>query len=151
MDFYRLPKDIVFLISQKALILKGKKLLILRNTADRLGKMVQWELPGGLLEVKESLLHGLKREVLEETNLRISQGSLFHAWDYVENPFQLGDGRIVHARILELAFYCHHPKGEIRLSEEHDAFLWATMTDLQHHSFAPNSQLAVQKYLRCAS
>src|SRR3990170_6667287 len=147
MDFYRLEKDFIFLISQKALILKGERLLILRNTAYRLGKTVQWELPGGLLKMKESLPQGLLREVAEETSLHVSIRSLFHTWDHLEYPFQPEDGRIVHARILELAFCCHHPKGEIHLSEEHDTFLWATKENLQHHSFSPNSQPAIQKYL----
>src|SRR3990170_1841169 len=102
MDFYRLEKDFIFLISQKALILKRERLLILRNTADRLGRNIQWELPGGLLEMEEPLHQGLLREVAEETHLTVSLGPLFHTWDYSEYPFKLNDGRVVHARILEL-------------------------------------------------
>jgi 8-oxo-dGTP diphosphatase len=83
MNYYDLDKTRAFLVSQKALIAEGDRLLVLKNTADRAGGKAQWEIPGGLLEMDEDLESGLKREINEETGIEIVVGKLVWVWALV--------------------------------------------------------------------
>ncbi len=48
---------------------QGRVLLVKRGNEPRKG---QWSIPGGLLELGESLIDGTRREVLEETGLAVT-------------------------------------------------------------------------------
>ena len=147
MDLYDIDGNKAFLVSLKAFIVEEGKLLVLKNTAEKWGGNSQWELPGGLLEIGEALEEGLIREVEEETGLEISIGTAVAAWDHWERDFEFADGRVVDARIVEIAFACQVVAGEMKLSDEHSQFKWASMEELEKLDFAPNSRDAVRAYL----
>jgi 8-oxo-dGTP pyrophosphatase MutT (NUDIX family) len=147
MDFYDIDSNKAFLVSLKAFIVEEGKLLVLKNTAEQWGGNSQWELPGGLLEIGEALEEGLIREVEEETGLDISVGSIVAACDRWEHDFEFADGRVVDARIVEIAFACQVVAGQMKLSDEHSQFKWASREELEKLDFAPNSRKAIKAYL----
>ena len=57
------------LVGVGAVIVEAERVLLVRRGAEPLKG--HWSLPGGLLEVGESLTEGVKREVLEETGLMV--------------------------------------------------------------------------------
>ena len=63
---YLLPKDkkIKWRPSASALVVKNEKILMIK--AKQHGK---WELPGGGIELGETIKEGLEREVYEETGI----------------------------------------------------------------------------------
>ena len=64
-----------------AVIIDGDRvLLVKRGTAPLKG---EWSLPGGVLEVGETLREGIVREVLEETGLRIEPLELAGVYDRI--------------------------------------------------------------------
>ncbi|NIN95175.1 MAG: NUDIX domain-containing protein [Anaerolineae bacterium] len=148
MDFYDIDSNKAFLVSLKAFIVEEGKLLVLENAAEKSGGSSQWELPGGLLEIGESLEEGLIREVQEETGFEISVGSIIAAWDHWEHDFEFAGGRVVDARIVEIAFTCQVVAGEVKLSDEHSQFKWASREELQKLDYAPNSREAIRAYLQ---
>ena len=125
MNLYKINKNTIFLISQKAVIENHGKFLILKSSFNN-----RWELPGGLLEVSENLNTGLKREVKEETNLTISVGKLICLYPHFHKNFKLFDGRKVRARILEIFYHCKLLSGIIKLSDEHAGYKWITKKEL---------------------
>jgi 8-oxo-dGTP diphosphatase len=58
----------------------GRTLLIRRGTEPLLG---QWSIPGGTLEVGESLQAGVARELLEETGLEVRVLDLIEVFDRI--------------------------------------------------------------------
>jgi ADP-ribose pyrophosphatase YjhB (NUDIX family) len=58
----------------------GRALLIKRGTEPLLG---QWSIPGGTLELGESLQHGVARELLEETGLEVQVLDMIEAFDRI--------------------------------------------------------------------
>lgn len=60
-----------------ALIVNNGKVLILKRI-DNTYEGGLWDLPGGSLKSGEDLLDGIKREVLEESGLRIDELELFY-------------------------------------------------------------------------
>jgi 8-oxo-dGTP diphosphatase len=62
------------------LIEDGRTLLIKRGTEPLLG---QWSIPGGTLELGESLQAGVAREMLEETGLEVKVLDMIEAFDRI--------------------------------------------------------------------
>ncbi|HPT08442.1 MAG TPA: NUDIX hydrolase [bacterium] len=60
-----------------SLIINNGKLLILKRIKDTYEGGL-WDLPGGTLEDGEDLSEGIKREVFEETGLKIKNPGLFY-------------------------------------------------------------------------
>lgn len=61
-------------------IVEGRALLIRRGSEPLRG---QWSIPGGTLELGESLEHGVVRELLEETGLQVRVLELIEVFDRV--------------------------------------------------------------------
>lgn len=72
-----------------------------------------WELPGGTLEPSETYESALKREVLEETGLRIEV--LRHTGDYVRTGFRPHVARV---------YLCRSEAGQLRSSGETPEVAW---------------------------
>src|ERR1700756_125677 len=58
----------------------GRTLLIKRGSEPLLG---QWSIPGGTLELGESLQEGVARELLEETGLKVKVLDMIEAFDRI--------------------------------------------------------------------
>jgi 8-oxo-dGTP diphosphatase len=61
-------------------IVDGRALLIRRGNEPLLG---EWSIPGGSLELGESLEHGVARELLEETGLEVRVIELIEVFDRI--------------------------------------------------------------------
>lgn len=77
-----------------------------------------WEPPGGVLEISESILDGLRREVLEETGLRIEPVALTGVYKNMD----LG--------VVALVFRCRQVSGQPVTNHEVDDFRLATRSEL---------------------
>jgi 8-oxo-dGTP diphosphatase len=70
----------------------GRALLIRRGSEPLLG---EWSIPGGTLELGETLEEGVARELLEETGLQVRVLELIEVFDriYVESTAGAGEAR----------------------------------------------------------
>ena len=69
-----------FPVSVKGVIIRGGKVILLRNERD------EWELPGGKLELSESPERCLAREIAEELRLEVVPESVLNPWIYTIVP-----------------------------------------------------------------
>ena len=67
----------------------GRALLIRRGTEPLLG---QWSIPGGTLELGETLEQGVARELLEETGLEVKVIELIEVFDRIYVESAAGEG-----------------------------------------------------------
>lgn len=63
-------------VSIKGVVVRGGKVLLLRNERD------EWELPGGRIEAGESPEECVAREIREETGWVVETGPILDAWVY---------------------------------------------------------------------
>jgi len=99
-----------------------------------------WTPPGGGLQYGETMVEGVKREFLQETNLQITVHDLLHINELVQQPF--------HA--VEFYFEVEKRSGELKLGTDpelgwnqqlmHD-LQWVPLDELDEIVFAPENLL----------
>lgn len=104
--------------SVKALLVRNKKILLLKPRLLK-GSLEGWDGPGGHVKQSESILEALKREVFEETQLKIREAIPIKLLTIPQNDTDY------------LIFLCPAPRGKIVLSKEHVAFKWVTVSSLE--------------------
>ncbi len=98
-----------------AVVNDGKILLVRRSIDDFLGGY--YELPGGGVDDGETIEQAALREVKEETGLEPSKViTTFKGFDYTTNK---------KPKVRQINLLIETKPGEVKLSSEHDKFLWA--------------------------
>jgi mutator protein MutT len=78
-----------------------------------------WSLPGGLLELGESLQHGVIREVREETGLQVEVLELVELLDRIHHSLD----RIQYHYVIA-DYLCRVVSGELRAASDAEAVRW---------------------------
>jgi 8-oxo-dGTP diphosphatase len=102
----------------------GRVLLIRRGHEPMKG---EWSLPGGALEVGETLLDGVRREVLEETGLVIEPVEMIEVLDRIARDAQ---GRVRFHYVL-VDYLCRVSSGELCCASDAVEARWAARDELE--------------------
>jgi 8-oxo-dGTP diphosphatase len=117
---------------------EGRVLLVKRGSEPLKG---HWSIPGGLLELGETLRQGAVREAREETGLVVEAGEVLEAFDSI---FTDPDGRTRYHYVL-LDFLCRISGGELRAGGDADEVRWARPEELQELQVTGNVARVVAK------
>ena len=94
-----------------------------------------WELPGGKVEKGEFFADALVREIMEETNLDVEIGDFCEA---VQNDYS-------HKRTVQLMMYLVDVRGEVRISDEHTEFMWASLDKIKTLEISTSLKKVLEK------
>lgn len=108
-------------------ILKGRALLIRRGGPPLEG---QWSIPGGMLEVGETLIEGVRRELSEETGVEVEVGKLIEVFERINLD---GAGKIRYHFVV-LDYLCEAVRGEARAGSDVTDVAWAAASELGSYS-----------------
>ncbi|MSO53207.1 MAG: NUDIX hydrolase [Acidobacterium sp.] len=118
----------------------GRVLIIKRAHEPRKG---EWSLPGGHLDLGESLIDAVRREVKEETGLEVHPGPIIETFDRVHRD---PDGRIrFHFVIVD--FVCEAPSGEAVAGSDAEAVAWVTPAELDAYGVNAHAAAVIGKGL----
>jgi 8-oxo-dGTP diphosphatase len=95
------------LVGVGAVVFKGGEVLLVRRGQEP--ALGSWSLPGGLVELGESLADAIRRELAEETGLTVT---LLGIAAVAERVFRDPDGRIAYHYVL-VDFLCDYVRGEL--------------------------------------
>lgn len=109
------------------MILKGRALLIRRGGPPLEG---QWSIPGGMLEVGETLIEGVRRELSEETGVEVEVGKLIEVFERINLD---GAGKIRYHFVV-LDYLCEAVRGEARAGSDVTDVAWAAASELGSYS-----------------
>jgi ADP-ribose pyrophosphatase YjhB (NUDIX family) len=105
---------------------QGRVLLVQRGTEPAKG---QWSIPGGLIDVGESLREAVAREVLEETGLVVEPVELIELLDRIHR-----DGDRVRYHYVIADYLCRVVGGRLLAASDADAVRWVERPEWNSHS-----------------
>jgi ADP-ribose pyrophosphatase YjhB (NUDIX family) len=88
-----------------------------------------WSLPGGALELGESLTDGVVREVREETGLTVKPVELVELLDRIHR-----EGERVRYHYVIADYLCRVVEGEMLAASDADAVRWVERAEWNSHS-----------------
>lgn len=104
----------------------GRVLLVRRGTEPMKGC---WSLPGGLLELGESLSDGVMREVREETGLMVEPLELVELLERIHR-----EGKRVRYHYVIADYLCLVTGGTLEAASDADAVRWVERAEWNSHS-----------------
>ncbi|HET9086144.1 MAG TPA: NUDIX hydrolase [Acidobacteriaceae bacterium] len=107
-----------------AVVLNGDAvLLVLRGHAPLAG---EWSLPGGVVELGESLEHAVTRELQEETGLTVEPTAVLDAVDKIDR-----DARgSVQCHYVLVVFHCRYAGGTLQAGSDAEKAQWVPVHEI---------------------
>jgi ADP-ribose pyrophosphatase len=119
---------------------QGRAVIVQRGSEPLKG---QWSIPGGALELGETLRQCAVREALEETGLQVEAGEVLGVFDAV---YREPDGRIQYHYVL-IDFACRLLRGELRAGGDAVQARWVTLEELTDYPIAETARKVITKAL----
>lgn len=107
---------------------QGRILLIRRGKSPSFGR---WALPGGKVEIHETLQAAVRREVKEEAGIEIRVGEIAGVFDLmVDEP----ESDIQHYIIID--FFANRVSGEPTFGDDASELRWVPVAELENYDLA---------------
>ena len=124
-----------------AVIVEGDRVVLVRRAAEPMAG--EWSIPGGLLELGETMRAGAVREALEETGLQVEAGEVVGVLDRILPDAQ---GKIRYHYVL-IDFLCRRVGGELRAGGDATEARWVGESDLHTLGVAEPAARVIRKAL----
>ena len=116
-----LEKKIRFHITVKGICVYNGKTLIMKRVRPSTDGLGYWELPGGGLEYGETPHEALKRELREETGLKIKIIKPIYTFTAIREDYQT----------VGIGFLAIPEDDQVHISEEHTDYKWVNEEELK--------------------
>jgi 8-oxo-dGTP diphosphatase len=121
----------------------GKVVLIKRKYEPLKG---HWSLPGGIVEIGETLETALTREMLEETGLRVDVGPVIEVFDRIMRDEQ----HRVRYHFVLIDYLCWRTEGSLRAGSDVDAAIWTDPATLSQYALTKKATSVIHRGLTLA-
>jgi len=114
-----------FFIAGHALIRKGEKYLVLKRSEKNDYMPLKWDIPGGIVEMGETVEQAVIREVKEETGLEIVVNKVIYIYSNINQVPQRQDFQVV--------YDCLYIDGEVSINHrEHETHRWTKYSEIEN-------------------
>ncbi|MGH4020771.1 MAG: NUDIX domain-containing protein [Pseudonocardiaceae bacterium] len=127
------PSSVQF--AQKAAIVQGSRILMVRKSSDDPHNPDLWELPGGRMNFGEDIEQHLSREVKEEVGLVVQPGRPLHIWSWVMQ--REGEAPV---QVVAVVRMCTVTSGEVSCKNQDSSDY---ISSIQWHDFETLDRLQV--------
>jgi 8-oxo-dGTP diphosphatase len=129
------------LVGVGAVIVRDGRAVIVERSSEPLKG--QWSIPGGALEIGETLRQCAAREALEETGLRVEAVDVLEVFDSI---YPDPDGRTRYHYVL-IDFFCRILDGELRAGGDAAQACWVSREELDSFAITETAQKVIRKAL----
>lgn len=120
-------------------VIRGQRVLLVRR--GKAPSRGQWAIPGGRVELGETLQEAVEREVLEETGVRVQAGEICHVFDVVRRD---DTGRVrFHYVIVDLM--AEYVSGEPQAADDASEAGWLAPDELRDLTVNRNTRELLKK------
>ncbi len=130
------------LVGVGAVIKRGRRVVMVLRSAPPLKN--QWSIPGGLVEVGETLRQAVAREAREETGLTVEVGELLEVFERILPGAR---GRTQYHFVL-LDYLCRPVGGRLRAGSDAARARWVTGSELDKLVVAESAKRVIRRALR---
>lgn len=99
----------------------------------------RWVVPGGTVELGETLEHALVREMDEETGLRVEPGEVLLVFDRIAR-----EEGVVRYHYVIVDYLCTYLSGDARAGSDAEAVAWVRPEDLPAYDLPQKAREVVQ-------
>lgn len=122
-----------------AVVIDGRRVLLVRRANEPMKG--EWSLPGGAVEIGETLVSAITREVREETGLVVEVGPIVDVLDRLRLD---ADGRVRFHYVL-VDFICRPTAGLLSSGSDAAAATWVELSDLPQYGVAQSAASVIAK------
>ncbi|OFW16318.1 MAG: hypothetical protein A3F70_11490 [Acidobacteria bacterium RIFCSPLOWO2_12_FULL_67_14] len=126
-----------------AIVRDGRVLIVKRRYEPLAGR---WSLPGGTLEIGETLEAGVTREMQEETGLDVEVGPVIEVFDRI----LLDEARRVRYHFVLVDYLCWPVGGDLRAGSDVDTAIFVDPAALLPYNLTAKAQAVIERGLELA-
>lgn len=127
-----------------AVVVEAGRVVLVRRRYEPLAG--RWSLPGGALEVGETLEAGAAREVREETGIEVHVGPVVDVFDRITCD---EDGRVRYHFVL-IDYLCRPVGGALQAGSDVDAAVFAAPEELREFALTDKATFVIERALAMA-
>jgi len=120
-------------------IIAGERALLIKRGHPPL--MGEWSIPGGTLELGETLLEGVARELAEETGMEVRVLDLIEVFERV---FRDDAGKARYHFVI-LDYLCEVVSGDARAGSDVTDVAWVSEPELERYSLTPTATRVIRR------
>ena len=120
-------------------ILDGERVVLIRRRFPPLAG--EWSLPGGIVEIGETLEACVARELFEETGLRVDVGPVIEVFDRITRD---ASDRVEYHYVL-VDYLCRATGGALRAGSDVDAAKWVSTADLAEYRLPDKAMTVIRR------
>ena len=125
-------------------VVDGDRVLLVRRGHEPLKG--EWSIPGGAVELAETLVDACAREVREETGIEVDVGPIVDVFDRIRAD---ADGRTVYHYVL-VDFVCSPIGGMLACASDAVDVVWAPVSELDGYRLQPATQRVIEQAIELA-
>jgi 8-oxo-dGTP diphosphatase len=127
------------IVSVGAVVIDGDRVLLVKRGQEPLKGA--WSLPGGVVEIGETLHAALIREVREETGLDVEIGAVAEVLDRISRD---AGGRVEYHYVI-VDYVCRIAGGSLACASDAEDARWVSRGDLAQYNLTATAAAVVQR------